>query len=319
MPSDHHHHGHAHGHSHGHHHHHDTASMGDGRLAWAVAVNVLLTVAQVVGGMLSGSLALVADAVHNLSDAAALGIALFARRVARRGADATMTYGYRRAEIIAALINLTTLIVIGVYLVYEAVFRLFAPEPVAGWIVVAVAGIALAVDLVTAALTYAGAKSSMNIRAAFLHNVADALGSVAVIVAGALVIWFGWNWVDPAATLLIAGYILWHGLVEIRACIRILMGGVPADLDLDVLSAAVTAVDGVVGTHHLHVWQLDEHDRYFEAHVVIERADADRMEDIKRIAKAMLRNRFRLTHTTLEFEFVGAPADCTETEMVVAH
>lgn len=319
MPSDHYHHGHAHGHSHGHHHHHDTASMGDGRLAWAVAVNVLLTVAQVVGGVLSGSLALVADAVHNLSDAAALGIALFARRVARRGADATMTYGYRRAEIIAALINLTTLIVIGVYLVYEAVFRLFAPEPVAGWIVVAVAGIALAVDLVTAALTYAGAKSSMNIRAAFLHNVADALGSVAVIVAGALVIWFGWNWVDPAATLLIAGYILWHGLVEIRACIRILMGGVPADLDLDVLSAAVTAVDGVVGTHHLHVWQLDEHDRYFEAHVVIERADADRMEDIKRIAKAMLRNRFRLTHTTLEFEFVGAPADCTETEMVVAH
>lgn len=319
MPSDHYHHGHAHGHSHGHHHHHDTASMGDGRLAWAVAVNLLLTVAQVVGGMLSGSLALVADAVHNLSDAAALGIALFARRVARRGADATMTYGYRRAEIIAALINLTTLIVIGVYLVYEAVFRLFAPEPVAGWIVVAVAGIALAVDLVTAALTYAGAKSSMNIRAAFLHNVADALGSVAVIVAGALVIWFGWNWVDPAATLLIAGYILWHGLVEIRACIRILMGGVPADLDLDVLSAAVTAVDGVVGTHHLHVWQLDEHNRYFEAHVVIERADADRMEDIKRIAKAMLRNRFRLTHTTLEFEFVGAPADCTETEMVVAH
>lgn len=310
-------HDHSHGHSHA--HHHDTAAMGDGRLAWAVAVNLVLTVAQVIGGALSGSLALVADAVHNLSDAAALGVALFARRVARRGADAGMTYGYRRAEIIAALINLTTLIVIGVYLVYEAVFRLFAPEPVTGWIVVAVAGVALAVDLATAALTWAGAKSSINIRAAFLHNVADALGSVAVIGAGTLVILFGWNWVDPAATLLIAGYILWHGLVEIRVCIRILMAGVPAGVDLDALSAAVTAVDGVVGTHHLHVWQLDEHDRYFEAHVVIERADADRMEDVKRRVKAMLRDRFGVAHTTLEFEFVGAHADCTETATVVAH
>lgn len=312
-------HDHAHHHAHHHHHHHDTASMPDGRLAWAVAVNLALTVAQIAGGVVSGSLALVADAVHNLSDAAALGIALFARRVARRGADASMTYGYRRAEIIAALINLTTLIVIGVYLVYEAAVRFVAPEPIAGWIVVVVAGAALAVDLVTAALTYAGAKSSMNVRAAFLHNAADALGSVAVMAAGALVIWQGWTWVDPAATLLIAGYILWHGLVEIRACIRILMAAVPAGLDLAELSAAVTGVDGVVGAHHLHVWQLDERDRYFEAHVVIERADADRLEDIKRAVKQALHARFGIAHSTLEFEFVGAHSDCGETATVVAH
>ncbi|MEQ9335079.1 cation diffusion facilitator family transporter [Thalassobaculum sp.] len=315
MPHDHHHdHGHSHGHS-----HHGTASMGDGRLAWAVTVNLLLTVAQIAGGIVSGSLALVADAVHNLSDAAALGIALFARRVARRGADAGMTYGYRRAEIVAALINLTTLIVIGVYLAYEAVFRFFSPEPVAGWIVVIVAGVALAVDLVTAALTFAAAKHSLNIRAAFLHNVADALGSVVVIIAGALVIWRGWTWIDPAATLLIAGYILWHGLLEIRTCIRILMEAVPAGLDLASLQAAVTGVDGVVGSHHLHVWQLDERDPFFEAHVVIERADADRLEDIKRAVKAALRDRFGIAHSTLEFEFVGAHSDCAEIGMVVAH
>lgn len=327
MPHDHAHHhdrhahGHSHGngHSHGHHHHHDTSSMGDGRLAWAVAVNVVLTAAQIVGGVISGSLALIADAIHNLSDAASLWIALFARKVARRGADASMTYGYRRAEIIAALINLTTLIVIGVYLVYEAVLRFFEPEPIAGWIMVIVAGVALVINTATALLTYAGSKHSLNIRAAFLHNVADALGSVAVIVAGVLVLWFGWEWVDPAVTLLIAAYILWHGLAEIRACIRILMGGVPSGVDLDALSAAVGAVDGVVGTHHLHVWQLDEHDRYFEAHVVIEPANAGRLETIKREVKAAVRERFGIAHSTLEFEFVGAQSDCEETAMVVAH
>lgn len=293
--------------------------MNDGRLAWAVAVNVVLTVVQIVGGVVSGSLALVADAIHNLSDAASLAIALFARKVGRRGADQTMTYGYRRAEIIAALINLTTLIVIGVYLVYEAILRFFMPEPIVGWIVVVVAGVALAIDLVTAALTYAGSKDSLNIRAAFLHNVADALGSVAVIVAGSLVIWFGWNWVDPAATLLIAGYILWHGLLEIRSCIHILMAGVPAGVDLGALGDAVRAVDGVVDVHHLHVWQLDEGSPYFEAHVVIEPADAARLETIKRAVKSALHDGFGITHSTLELEFTGSHSDCDETAAVVAH
>lgn len=321
MPHDEHHHDHdGHGHGgHGQHHHHDTGSMNDGRLAWAVAVNVVLTVVQIVGGVVSGSLALVADAIHNLSDAASLAIALFARKVGRRGADQTMTYGYRRAEIIAALINLTTLIVIGVYLVYEAILRFFMPEPIVGWIVVVVAGVALAIDLVTAALTYAGSKDSLNIRAAFLHNVADALGSVAVIVAGSLVIWFGWNWVDPAATLLIAGYILWHGLLEIRSCIHILMAGVPAGVDLGALGDAVRAVDGVVDVHHLHVWQLDEGSPYFEAHVVIEPADAARLETIKRAVKSALHDGFGITHSTLELEFTGSHSDCDETAAVVAH
>lgn len=317
MPHDHIH-GHIHGHE-GHRHHHHDAGMGDGRLAVAVAANVLLTGAQIAGGLVSGSLALVADAIHNLSDAASLAIALFARRVARRGADARMTYGYRRAEIIAALINLTTLIVIGVYLVYEAILRFFAPEPIAGWIVVIVAGVALAVDLVTVALTWAAARHSLNIRAAFLHNLADAFGSVAVIVAGALVIWFGWTWVDPAVTLLIAAYILWHGLAEIRACIRILMAGVPPGLDLGAVGAAVTAVDGVAGIHHLHAWQLDEGAALFEAHVVIARADADRLEDIKGAVKRALRDRFGITHSTLEIEFGHPHSDCAETAAVVPH
>ncbi|WGF91131.1 cation diffusion facilitator family transporter [Marinivivus vitaminiproducens] len=293
--------------------------MSDARLVWAVAVNVGLTVAQVVGGALSGSLALVADALHNLSDAASLGIALFARRISRRPADERMTFGYARAEVVAALINLTTLIVIGLYLVYEAVVRFFAPEPVAGWTVVIIAAIALVVDLATAALTYAMSRESLNIRAAFLHNVADALGSVAVIVVGTLIILFGWTVVDPIATLMIAGYVLYQGFTEIGRSVRILMSGAPPDLDVNEVADALAGVEGVRSAHHLHAWELDERRRSLEAHVVIDRADAGRMEEIKGAAKRLLDERFNVGHSTLEIEFAGAAASCAESEAVVSH
>lgn len=302
-------------HDHGHGHRHRAADGGDARLGWAVAVNVVLTLAQVVGGALSGSLALVADAIHNLSDAGSLLIALLARRISRRPADARMTFGYGRAEVIAALINLTTLIVIGLYLVYEAVVRFFAPEPVGGWIMIWVASIALVVDLATAALTYRMAKGSLNVRAAFLHNVADALGSVAVIVAGGLILLFGWTLADPIVTLLIAGYVLWHGFTEIGESIRILMGATPSDLDIEEVARTMAAVPGISSVHHLHVWALDEHRRSLEAHVVIDPAEAGRIETLKTAVKALLSERFRIGHSTLEMELAGDAA-CAEDAMV---
>jgi cobalt-zinc-cadmium efflux system protein len=158
----------------GHHHHHD-ATTGDRRVLGAVVLNGVLTVAQIVGGIAAGSLSLIADALHNFSDAISLVIAFAARKIARRPADDAMTFGYVRAEIIAALINYTTLIIVGLYLAYEAVLRFVEPHPVDGWIVVIVASVALAVDAVTALMTYALSRKSMNIRAAFLHNLADAL------------------------------------------------------------------------------------------------------------------------------------------------
>ena len=191
------------------HHHHVDPEAGDRRVATAVLVNLGLTVAQIIGGIFAGSLALIADALHNFSDAISLIIAFGARKIARRPANADMTFGYGRAEIVAALINYTTLIVVGLYLVYEAVMRFIDPQSVDGWLIVIIAGIALVVDLVTALLTYSMSKSSMNIRAAFLHNVADALGSIAVIVAGTLILLYDWRLIDPLVTLLIAGYILW--------------------------------------------------------------------------------------------------------------
>ncbi len=287
---------------HHHHHHHVDPEAGDAKVLWAVGVNLALTVVQIIGGIWAGSLALVADAIHNLSDAVSLGIAFAARKIARRPADAAMTFGYGRAEIVAALVNYTTLIVIGVYLVYEAILRLINPADVDGWLVVIIAGVALVVDLVTAMLTFALSKNSMNIRAAFLHNVADALGSVAVIVAGTLIIWYDWRLVDPLITLLIAGYILWISFAEIGPVIRILMLGSPQDMDAQKVMADIGSVAGVQGVHHMHLWQMQEHAVALEAHIVIVQAHWPEVADIKTAIKALLKSSHGIDHVTLELE-----------------
>lgn len=300
------------------HHHHAEAEAGDKRVLWAIAVNMFLTAAQVVGGIVSGSLSLIADALHNFSDAISLIIAFGARRLARRPSDETMTFGYVRAEIVAALINYTTLIVIGLYLVYEAVMRFIEPQPIAGWIIVIVAGIALAVDVVTALLTYAMSKHSMNIRAAFLHNVADALGSVGVIVAGTLILHYDWQIVDPIVTLMIAGYILWQAFTEIGGSIRMLMLGVPPDIDVQEVVDSLREVSGVESVHHLHVWSIDEQHNALEAHVVVADEAEQDVDTIKGRMKTLLRERFSIGHTTLEFE--PASAACHDRDRkVIGH
>jgi cobalt-zinc-cadmium efflux system protein len=285
-----------------HHHHHIDPDAGDARIAWAVAVNMALTVAQVVGGILSGSLALIADALHNFSDAIALIIAFGARKIARRPADAAMSFGYGRVEVVAALVNYTTLIVLALYLVYEGILRFLNPEPINGWMVVWIAALALVIDLVTAALTYSMSKDSMNIRAAFLHNLADALGSVAVIVAGSLVIIYGWTWVDPLVTLMIAGYILWHVWAEIGGVVRVLMLGSPSHLDIEDVASAIEEIDGVDGMHHIHLWAMQEHDSALEAHLVIAQGSWGQADQIKSAVKAILADRFSIHHSTLELE-----------------
>jgi cobalt-zinc-cadmium efflux system protein len=286
----------------GHGHDHVDAGAGDRRVLLAVAINLGLTVAQVIGGILAGSLALIADALHNFSDAISLVIAFGARKIARRPADGSMTFGYGRAEIVAALVNYTTLIMIGLYLAYEAVVRLLDPQGVDGWIVVVVAAIALIVDLATALLTFAMSRQSMNIRAAFLHNVADALGSVAVIVAGSLILLYDWRLIDPLVTLLIAGYILWQSAREIGPVIRILMLGSPPDVETAGVVNRIGAVEGVYDVHHAHLWQRDEHRNAIDAHLVIVQGAWGRADAIKARVKAMLAQEFAITHATLELE-----------------
>ena len=284
----------------GHHHHHDTHGMSDARLVWAVVVNVGLTVAQIVGGIVSGSLALVADALHNFSDAASLGLALFARKIGRRPADKLMTFGYGRAEIVAALINLTTLIIVGLYLLIEAVSRYFDPQPVEGWTIVIVAGIALVIDVGTAALVHKGAKGSLNIRAAFLHNVSDALASVGVIVAGTLILLYQLYVADLIMTVLIAAYVLYQGFSLLPKTVKLLMGAVPEDLEFDAILAAIEATEGVRSVHHLHIWSLDEHRWALEAHLVPDSETIAEFEILKGRVRADLARTFSIEHATLE-------------------
>lgn len=285
---------------------HDHADIhpasGDRRVSIAIWANALLTVAQVAGGILSGSLALIADALHNFSDMASLAIAFAARKISRRPSDERMTFGYGRIEIVAALINYTTLILVGFYLIYEGGMRLIDPPEVAGWTVVLLGGVALAVDALTALLTYSMQKGSVNIRALFLHNLSDALASVAVIIGGALILLYDLRWVDPAITIGIAAYILYLALTEIGGPIRTLMLGSPPDIDNGAVVAAVRGVDGVADIHHAHFWQMQEHAAALDCHVVVENGAWDRIENIKDTIKKVLETEFGITHSTLEFE-----------------
>ena len=277
-------------------------NSGDRRVAIAIWANGLLTVAQIVGGILSGSLALIADALHNFSDMASLVIAFAALKIARRPADERMTFGYGRVEIVAALINYTTLIVIGFYLIYEGGMRMIDPPEVMGWTVVILGGIALVVDTLTAMLTYSMQKGSVNIRALFLHNLSDALASVAVIVGGTLIILYDMRWVDPAITIGIALYILYLSFTEIGGPIRTLMLGSPPDIDGNDVVRAIQSVDGVVNVHHVHLWQMQENTAALDCHIVVERDRMGEADKIKENVKSVLHERFSIEHSTLEFE-----------------
>ena len=287
---------------HDHGHAHIDPSSGDRRVSVAIWANALLTVAQIVGGILSGSLALIADALHNFSDMASLVIAFVARKIARRPADERMTFGYGRVEIVAALINYTTLIIVGVYLIYEGGMRFLDPPQVEGWTVVILGGVALVVDTLTALLTYSMQRGSVNIRALFLHNLSDAFASVAVVVGGTLIILYDMRWVDPAITIGIALYILYLALTEIGGPIRTLMLGSPPDLDNEAVVDAIRGVEGVADVHHVHFWQMQEHEAALDCHVVLAEEGWARMEAIKSGIKDRLKDRFGIDHSSLEFE-----------------
>lgn len=284
-------------------------------VALAVGVNLLLTVAQIVGGLIAGSVALIADAIHNLSDAVTLIIAFWARKIARRPANGTMTFGYGRAEVIAALVNYTTLVVLSVWLGSEAVMRMFDPPEVQGSIVIWLAAIALVIDLATALLTLRLSRESMNIRAAFLHNLADAGTSVAVIVGGVMILLYDWRLVDPLITLAISVYILWHALSEVGPVLRILMQGVPEGMDRDAVAGVIASVEGVQGVHHLHLWQIDERRSSVEGHLVL--VSGHETVQVVAAVKRRLVESFGLGHATFEVE--TPDSGCSERQGRACH
>lgn len=281
-----------HKHSHSHSHSHD------GKLGLAVFINILLTIVQVIGGLLSGSLSLLADALHNLSDAGAIFIALIARKISLKPANENMTFGYQRAEIIGAFINSLILILIGIYLIFESIDKYFNPTEIDGWLVVWVAGVALIIDIITAILTFkSGAKDSMNIRAAFIHNVSDALASVAVIISGILIILYQWYFVDLLATIGISIYVIFHGIHLVKESVNILMEAVPVHIAVNEIKLDIENFTEVEKAIDIHVFQLNEQKVYLEAKILfISPSLSNSLAGIK----AMLRDKYDITHSTLE-------------------
>ena len=211
-----------------------------------------------------------------------------------------MTFGYAQGEVVAALINLTTLLIIGFYLIVEAINRFAAPQPVEGWTVIWVAGIALVIDLVTAFIVYRGAHDSINMKAAFLHNVSDALASIGVIVAGVLIILYDLVVADLIITLIIAAYVIWQGATLLPRTVRLLMGAVPDEVEFDQMVENLRALGGVQDIHHVHVWNLGEHHRALEAHLTLVDYSQTAFEGVKRRARAMLEKDFGIAHATFE-------------------
>ena len=293
-------HSHEHGHEHG--HSHLPARIRHERPLWiAFGLTLLFLLVEVVGGLLSNSLALLSDAAHMMTDVLALGIALFAVRMSRRPPDARRTYGYARMEAIGALANGGLLFVAAGFILWEALGRFRAPQAVASDAMLVVAVVGLLVNLVSMRLLAAGAGESLNVRGAYMEVWSDMLGSLGVI-AGALLIRFtGWIVVDPVIAVLIGLWVLPRTWLLLRAAAQVLMQGVPAGLDIDEVRDAMQALPGVETVHDLHVWALGSREPILTAHVLLA-DDVGDADGLRAGLAAMLRERFDIDHATLQLE-----------------
>jgi len=270
------------------------------RLAWVLALTCAYMVAELVGAWLSNSLALLADAGHMMSDAAALALSLFAMWAARMPATRASTYGYHRAEILAALANGSVLLVIASFVFVEAVQRLHEPPPVAGPLMLAIACGGLAMNLAGLRLLAPGRDVNLNLRGAWLHVLSDALGSVGAILAGVLIWTSGWTWADPVASIVIAVFVLHSGWSLLRETVAVLMENAPGHIDVDEVRTAIGAIAPVIGVHDLHVWTITSGMESLSAHVLAERdSDADALLGSIR---QLLAERFGIDHVTIQIE-----------------
>ncbi|MGA8034041.1 MAG: cation diffusion facilitator family transporter [Casimicrobiaceae bacterium] len=283
------------GHGHPHVHAHDGSTVR--ALAWALALTGVFALIEAIGGWLAGSLALLSDAGHMVTDAAALGLALFAQWVARRPPSARASYGYARAEVLAAFVNAIALLLLVAFIAFEAVRRMLVPEPVAGGTVMVIAAAGLFINLVTAWIL-SRASRSQGTQSVLLHVLSDALGSIAALVAGAVITTTGWTPIDPLLSLVTALLILRSTWRLLGQTTRVLMEGVPAHLDYDEIGHALLEIDGVSGVHDLHVWYMDADEAALSAHVAID--SGSRWPAILDEARRMLDSRFHIDHVTLQ-------------------
>ncbi|WP_025023759.1 cation diffusion facilitator family transporter [Companilactobacillus nodensis] len=272
------------------------------RFLAVTALNLLITVAEFFGGIISGSLGLLSDAIHNLEDSLSIVISYVANVIGRRQNNSEKTFGYKRAEILAAFVNSSILIVITIFMIVESIRRFQIPQHINGTLMMAVSVIGLLANLVSMLALWSGSKNNLNIKATFLHMLSDTLSSVGVFVASIFVTLFNWNWVDPAITIIIAVWLLKEAFDVVKETINILMEASPK-IDLEAVKKTVMTVPDVVGIHHVHVWMIDENFIILDAHInVRKKCNMDQLESVYDQVDKLLKEKFDVSHVTLQAE-----------------
>lgn len=285
-------------HGHGHHHHHPT---GGSRLVLVIFFNMVITAAEYIGGILSGSLALISDAGHNFSDVLSLLMGYAGERVSEKRPDKKFSFGLKRFEVAVALVNALSLLVIGLYIVYEAVKRYLNPEPINLKVMIPIAFIGLAGNLFSMLLLMRDRHRTLNMKAAFLHLLYDTVSSIAVIGAGVILYFTGEVLVDLAISLIIVAMIAGSSFSILRDSMRIFLQGTPAHIDADEVFREIEAVPGVGSVHGLHIWSINSAEIFLSCHICASGLDNDTDEIIRKV-NTMLEMKYGIRHTTLQVE-----------------
>ena len=287
------------GHSHNHSHSAETSGT---RLFITILLNFTITIVEIIGGIISGSLSLISDAMHNFSDGVAVIISYIAIRLNKKPKDYKFTFGYKRAEILAAVFNASVLIGISLFLFIEAYNRFVNPEEIEGGTMIIVASIGLVANIIGTLLLKSGAADNMNIRSAYLHLFSDAVSSVGVILGGVFIYYYNIYWIDPLITVLISLYIIKESWEIVKEAIEILMMAAPDKISIENIENEITKIDGIDSIHHVHFWKVNEKDIHFEAHVKVKDMQVSETEELIAKVEKILHDEFKIGHVTLQFE-----------------
>ncbi|MDD4604515.1 MAG: cation diffusion facilitator family transporter [Bacteroidales bacterium] len=275
-----------------------------GRLLLSIVLNAMITLVEIAGGILSNSLALISDAIHNLSDTLALTLAWFANKFGKHKPDARRTYGYQRIEILSAFVNASALTAVSIYLIYESVVRFLNPEPVKSGLMLIIAIFGLFANMISMLFLHRDSKNTLNVKAAYLHLLGDTLSSVIVVVGAIIIHYTNFLWLDPALTFLISIVIIRQAYKILRDSVDILMQSTPTHLNLQEIKNFLEKHPMISNVHHIHCWQLQDSKVHFEAHIETY-SDIKLSESGKLIAeiKTLLRDQFKIGHITLQIEY----------------
>ncbi len=286
------------------HHHKHNHKLSGFRLFITIILNVLITLSEIIGAIYSGSLALLGDALHNFSDVLALIISWIAHRLSYRQADYKKTFGYKRAEILAALLNSSVLLALSFFLMYRAVLKFLKPVEVKSLVIIYLAILSIFLNALSVLIIKKDAKNSLNIKSAYLHLLTDVMTSIAVLLGGLGIMYFKIYWIDPLISLFIALYLIKESFFIVKETLFILMQFAPRDINVKDIEKAVKTIDLIENIHHIHLWRLDDSQIFLEAHLDFkENADLKKVTEIIIKIEKMLKDRFNISHVTLQSEF----------------